>query len=87
MYRKTCVQRPLSKDRKLVFKTDYRLMQAKSILQYFRPSLRCHLSLRPLFCLFLSGRFTQVLLYSACFELLNIYGLGCEATGNTVNFA
>ena len=47
-----------------------------SIQQYFRPSLSNHLSLRSLFCLFLSGRFTQVLLtyvsfivhaeYSAC---------------------
>ena len=34
-----------------------------SILQYFRPSLSCQLLLRYLFCLFLSGRFTQVLLY------------------------
>ena len=32
-------------------------------MQYFQPSLRYHLSLRTLFCLFLSGRFTQVLLY------------------------
>ena len=32
-------------------------MQVKwSILQYFLPSLSYHLSLRPLFCLFLSGR-------------------------------
>ena len=45
---------------KLVFKTDHRLMQVKSIaecskgsiLQYFRPSLRYHLSLTSLFCLF-----------------------------------
>ena len=59
------------KKTKMVFKTDYRLMQVKSIaecsngsiLQYFRPSLSYQLSLRPLFCLFLSGRFTQVLLY------------------------
>ena len=29
----------------------------------FRPSLSYHLSLRSLFCLFLSGRFTQVLLH------------------------
>ena len=51
------------KDRKLVFKTDYRLMQVKSIAecskgsirQYFRPSLTYHLPLRPFFCLFLSG--------------------------------
>ena len=49
----------------------YRLMQVKSnaecskgsILQYFRPSLSYHLSLRPLFCLFLSGRFKQVSIY------------------------
>ena len=33
------------------------------ILQYFRPSLSYHLSLRSLFCLFLTGRFTQVLLF------------------------
>ena len=30
-----------------------------SILQYFQPSLSYHLSLRSLFCLFLSDRFTQ----------------------------
>ena len=59
------------KDKKLVFKTNYPLMQVKtiaecskrSILQYFRPSLSYHLSLRSLFCLFLRGCFTQVLLY------------------------
>ena len=41
-YSKTCLKRLLKKDRKLVFKTDYRLMQvksiaecSKSILQYF----------------------------------------------------
>ena len=59
------------KDQKLVFKTNYLLMQVKSIaefckgsiLQYFKPSLSYHLSLRYLFCLFLSDRFTQVLLY------------------------
>ena len=52
----------------LVFKTNYRLMQVESIaecakgsiLQYFWPSLSYHVSFRSLFCLFLSGRFTQV---------------------------
>ena len=34
-----------------------------SILQYFKPSLSYHLSLRSLFCLFLSGGLRQVLLY------------------------
>ena len=33
-----------------------------SILQYFRSSLDYHLLLRSLFCLYLSGRFTQALL-------------------------
>ena len=40
------------KDRKLVFKTNYRLMQVKSILQCFRPSLSYQLSLRSMYCLF-----------------------------------
>ena len=48
------------KDQKLVFKTDYRLMQVKSIaegskwsmLQYFRPSLKYYLLLSSLFCHF-----------------------------------
>ena len=34
----------------------------ESILQYFWPSFSYPLSLRFLFCLFLSGRFTKVLL-------------------------
>ena len=69
-YSQTCVKWPLSKGPKMFFKTEYRLMQVKSIaecskgsiLQYFRPSLSFQLSLRSLFCLFLSGRFTQILL-------------------------
>ena len=69
-YSETSVKRHSQKDQKLGFTTNYRLMQVKgiaecskgSILQYFRPSLSYHLSLRPLFCLFLGGRFTQVLL-------------------------
>ena len=35
----------------------------RSFQKYFLPSLSYHLSLRTLFCLFLSGRFTQVLSY------------------------
>ena len=49
-YSKTCFKQPLKKRTKLVFKTNYRLMQVKSIaecskgsvLQYFRPSLGYH---------------------------------------------
>ena len=72
-YSKTCVQTATFKKyqkkyQKLVFKTDYGLMEVKSIaecckgsiLQYFRPSLSYYLSLRSLFCLFLSSRLRQV---------------------------
>ena len=56
------------KDQKLVFKTDYCLMQVKSIiecssiLQYFRPSLGCHFNFIKIvfFCLFLCGRLSRV---------------------------
>ena len=67
----------------MVFKTHYRLMPVKSIaecskesiLQYFRPSLSYNLSLRSLFYLFLSGHFTQVLLYAKmCEEYLRSVG-------------
>ena len=57
IYSKTCLKGPLKNDQKLFFKTDYRLLQVKrivecskgSILQYFRPSLSYHLSLRSMF--------------------------------------
>ena len=39
-----------------------------SILQFFLPSLSYLLSLRSLFCLFLSGRLRQVLLYLNSFK-------------------
>ena len=42
----------------------------ESILQSFRPSLSYHLSVGSLFCLFLSGRFTQVLLYILPFSCI-----------------
>ena len=78
-YSKTCVKRLLSKNRKLVFNTNCRFMQVKSIadcsngsiLQYFRHSLSYIylFSLRSLFCLLLSGRFTKALMY--CIFLLD----------------
>ena len=43
----------------------------RSILQYFRPSLSYHMSLRPLFCLFLIDRFTQVLLYYVIYYIMS----------------
>ena len=66
-----CKTATLKRPQNCFFMTNYRLLQVKRIaecskeriLQYFRPSLSYHLSLRSLFCLLLSGRFTQVLLY------------------------
>ena len=81
-----CKTANLSKRPKIVFKTNYRLVRVKSIaecskgsiLQYFQPSLSYQLSSRFLFCLFLSGRFTQILLldtnsYSKCPKILKSF--------------
>ena len=67
----TCLKRSLKKKTKNGFQDrlslnagqKYCRMLKESILQYFRPSLSYHLSLRHFFCLFLSGRLIQVLLY------------------------
>ena len=51
-YSKICVKQPLSKRQKVVFQDQFSLIVGKgSILQYFRPTLSYHLSLRVLFCL------------------------------------
>ena len=50
----------------------YCRMLQERILQYIRPSLTYHLSLRPLFCLFLSGRLKQTLLYNNFAMLINL---------------
>ena len=71
-YSKTCLKRTLKKRPIIGFQDrsslnagqKYCRMLSWSILQYFRPSLSYRLSLRPLFCLFLSGCLRQVLLYS-----------------------
>ena len=57
-YSKTCLKRFLDR-----LSLNAGQKYCRSILQYFRPSLSYHLSLRPLFCLFLSGLLRQVLLY------------------------
>ena len=78
-YSKTVLSGHSKKRPKLVIKTDYRLRNAGqsiaecykgSILQYFRPSFSYHLSLRSLFCLFLSGHLRQAYLYEQI-HLLN----------------
>ena len=38
-YSKTCVKRPLKKDRKLVSKANHRLMQGKSIAEFSKGSI------------------------------------------------
>ena len=44
-----------------------------SILQYFQPVLSYHLSLTSLFCLLLSGRLRQVLLYIELLKDSNLH--------------
>ena len=72
---------------KLVFMTDYRLMQVKSIaecskgsnLHFFWPPLSYHLSLRSVFCLFFDWPLKTGLLYinssSSC--LFQTYSMDC----------
>ena len=48
-------------------------MLKESNLQHFRPSLSYHLSLRTLFCQFLSGRLRQFLLYSPIDNLTMVH--------------
>ena len=73
VYSKTCIKRLLKMKTKIGFQDrlslnagqkDCRMLQ-ESILQYFRPSLSYHtcMSVRYVFCLFVSDRFRQVLLY------------------------
>ena len=44
-----------------------------SILHYFGPPLSYHFPLRPWFCLFLSGRLRQILLYLELKELNRLF--------------
>ena len=73
-YSKTCVKWPLSKGPKIGFQDQLSLNEGQKYwycLQYFRPSVSYHLSLRSVFCLFLSGRFTQVFTEVFCRECLH----------------
>ena len=56
------------------------------LLQYFQPALSYHLSLRPLFRLFLSGGLRQALLYMVCTQItLNLFQSGYLQTGILAN--
>ena len=75
---------------KLVFRTDYRLMQVKSIaewsiLQYFRPTLSYHFSLRPLFCLFLTGFTVVVWIWDECLSKKIIVQQLVKGSGMSAN--
>ena len=67
-YSKTCLKRSLKKKAKIGSQDrlslntgqKYCITLQGSILQYFRPSLSYHLSLRSLFCLFWSCHLRQV---------------------------
>ena len=65
-YRKTCLKRPLSKYQKCFFKTNYHLMQVKSIAEHSAILSICikqsH-GFKTFLCLFLSGRLRQVSLF------------------------
>ena len=69
-YSKTGLKRSLKKKTKIDFQGQLSLNAGQKYcrtlqgehLQYFRPSLSYHLSLRSLFCLFLSGGLRQILL-------------------------
>ena len=94
---KTVLSGHSKRRQKLIFKTDYRLMQVKSIaecskgriLQYFRPSLSYYLSLRSLFCLFLSDRLSQVLQYmplprgAMCWSVIYVCGIFWSGHANS----
>ena len=87
-YSKTCLKPSLTKRPNIDFQDrlslntgqKYCRMLQESIQQYFRPSLSYHLSLRPLFCLFMGGRLRQVLLYLCTFNLDNATSIlvGCK---------
>ena len=69
-YSKTCVKRPLSKRPKINFQYQLSLNASQKYCRMLQgdhsavlSTLSYHLSLRSLFCLFLSDRFSQVLLY------------------------
>ena len=78
IYSKTCLKRLLKKRPKIGFQDQLSLsagqkycrMLQESILQYFRPALSYHLSLRPLFWLFWVGCSRQVLLYLKLFVFI-----------------
>ena len=71
-YSKTCVKRPLSKWPKIVFQDQLSLNAGQNYCRVFQWEISAILStfvklpfvIKIFFCLFLSGRYTQVLLYN-----------------------
>ena len=71
-YSKTCVKGHSKVDKRKILMINGSLMKVESfaecslwsILQYFRPALSDYCSSKPMYGLFESGPFTQVLLYN-----------------------
>ena len=57
----------------------YCRMLQRSILQYFQPKLSYHIPLRSWFCLFLSARLRQVLLYPCLSIVMSVFN--CRLSG------
>ena len=74
MYRKTCVQRPLLKRPKISFQDRYRQKYCRMLHGEHSAILSTFIKVPFVIKTFVLSSFTQVLLYSAWFELLNIYG-------------
>ena len=74
LYSKTCLKRPPKIGfQELNAGEKYCRLLQRSILQFFQPSLSYHLSSRPLFCLFMSGHFRQILLYQSPLILTELF--------------
>ena len=68
-----CVKRPLSKRLKTGFQDQLLLNAGQRHCRIFQPSLSYQFPFRPLYSLFLSGRFRQALLHTFLIFILYIY--------------
>ena len=92
---KTCVKRPLKNNKTKIFITNWSLMKVESIaecspwsiLQYFWPALSDNWSWNPIFRLFESGSFTQVLLYVGkyCDQSISVIHHGASQQSSLYN--
>ena len=92
LYSKTCLKPSLKKKTILDFKTDYRLLQGQKYCRMLQGehsailSTYIKLPLRLLFCLFLSGRLRQVLLYTTT-EIDRLFCVRCRVIINRLSMS